>query len=150
MNSLFNRLDVAELLARIENLEPDAVGKWGEIKVNHMLAHCNAVIESALILRRNKKRRFSDYVIGKFRDIIHFDDWWFFKNSHEDRSYIIDFLCDFEKEKAKFIHHIIQISEDDSIRSYTFSQVFVGEVSLQQWGVLQWKHFDYHLRQFGV
>lgn len=147
---MFNRLDVAELLARIENLEEDAVSKWGEIKVNHMLAHCNAVIEAAVILKSNKERGVVGYVIEIFKSLICFDDWWFIKKVHEDRSYVIDFLCDFDKEKAKFMHLIIGFAEDSSIRSQKDGQIFIGEISLSEWGVLQWRHFDYHLRQFGV
>ena len=27
---------------------------------------------------------------------------------------------------------------------------FFGELSLEEWGRLQWKHLDHHLRQFSV
>lgn len=48
MNNLYNALDAAEIVARLEKLKPDAQRQWGKMNVNQMLAHCNASLETAM------------------------------------------------------------------------------------------------------
>jgi hypothetical protein len=54
---------------------------------------------------------------------------------------------DFEKEKSQLLQLVNQFSENN-IASDTHP--IFGKLTKEQWSKATWKHFDHHLRQFGV
>ncbi|TDQ10120.1 DUF1569 domain-containing protein [Pedobacter metabolipauper] len=150
MNNLFNQSDTAGILVRIEKLSPNAQRQWGKMNVNQMLAHCNASLETAMGLSFSKRLGFVGRLFGKLLKPAFFGEKPFPKNSATDQSYIIKDNPDFEKEKAKVIEQITIFSDGGPAKCATTPHAFFGELTPEQWAIMQWKHFDHHLRQFGA
>lgn len=150
MNNLFNQLDVLGILTRIEKLSPDAERQWGKMNVNQMLAHCNASLETAMGLHFSKRLGFVGRFFGKLLKPTYFSEKPFPKNGTTDQSYIITGNPNFEVEKAKVIRQITQFSEGGPAKCTKHPQAFFGPLTPEEWAIMQWKHFDHHLRQFGA
>jgi len=150
MNNLFKQSDVSDILSRIEKLTPNSQGQWGKMTVNQMLAHCNASLETAMGLSFSKRLGFVGRFFGKLVKPKFFSEQPFPKNSTTDKSYIIRGNPDFDQEKAKVIRQIKMFSDGGPAKCTTAPHAFFGELTPEEWAIMQWKHFDHHLRQFGA
>jgi len=72
------------------------------------------------------------------------------KNMGTDKSYIIKDQRNLEIEVAKVLKHIVAFSEGGAGKCTTRPQIFFGSLTPVEWATMQRKHFDHHLRQFGV
>ena len=115
-----------------------------------MLAHCNASLETAMGLTFSKRLGPVGRLFGRLLKPTFFSDKPFPKNSTTDKSYIIKGNPDFEKEKAKVMKQIRLFSDGGPDKCTRHAQAFFGELTPQEWAIMQWKHFDHHLRQFGA
>ncbi|TKC05819.1 DUF1569 domain-containing protein [Pedobacter frigoris] len=149
MNSLYNQEDVKEILKRIEKLTPNAQRQWGKMNVSQMLAHLNISLETPLGINF-PKRAFLGRIIGGIVKIGHLSKKPLPKNAPTDPNYIIRDNPNFEKEKSRAIELINIFYENGASKCSRHPHSFFGKLTPQQWSVLQWKHFDHHLRQFGV
>jgi hypothetical protein len=149
MNNLFNHTDVSGILTRIDKLSPESRAQWGKMNVAQMLAHCNVAMETA-IGRHNVPRVFAGYVIGSLIKKVVLNEKPFRKNSPTDKSYIMPETVNFEENKAKLKASIQEFFEGGAAKCTTHPHPFFGSYSPEQWAILQWKHTDHHLRQFGV
>ncbi len=150
MNNLFNKTDVTGILARIETLTPGMERQWGKMNVSQMLAHCNASLETAMGLDFSERLGFIGRFFGKLLKPKYFSEMPFPKNGTTDKKYIIKGNPDFETEKAKAILHIQKFYEGGPAMCTQYPHAFFGELAPEEWAIMQWKHFDHHLRQFGA
>jgi hypothetical protein len=149
MNTLYNQTNVSDILNRIEKLTPASQRQWGKMNVAQMLAHCNMSMETALG-QHTMKPLLIGRLIGVFFKPKVLGEKPFSKNSPTDKSYIFPTDVDFGEEKAKTITSVRQFFEGGPSRCTTHPHPFFGKFTPEQWAVLQWKHLDPHLRQFGV
>ena len=150
MYNLFNPSDTAEILRRLEKLDPNAPRQWGKMNVNQMLAHCSASLETAMGLNSPEKLNPFLRLIGRMLKGKFFGNKPFTKNSQTDKTYIITGSPDFNSEKRKVIAQIRIFSEGGPAKCTTRTHVFFGPLTAEEWAIMQWKHFDHHLRQFGL
>lgn len=149
MNNLFNPAAAAGIVARIEKLTPHTQRQWGKMNVNQMLAHCNASLETAMGLNFPERVGLIGRIFGALLKPKIFGEQPFSKNSPTDKSYIITGNPDFETEKAKVIRQINSFSAGGPGRCTTHTHAFFGKLTPDEYALMQWKHFDHHLRQFG-
>ena len=149
MNNLYNQTDVEEILNRLENLTPDIQRQWGKMNIGQMLAHVNASLETAMG-RNFPKRMFIGRIIGGFMKQKFLNEQPMTKNSPTDKNYVFTDTCDFEKEKTKAIELVKIFYNDGPSKCTTHPHSFFGKFTPKEWAILQWKHFDHHLRQFGA
>jgi len=150
MNNLFNASDTEGILTRLEKLGPDAQRQWGKMNVNQMLAHCNASLETAMGLNSPEKLNIFLRFIGKMLKGKYFGEKPFIKNSQTDPTYIITGNPDFQTEKDKVMSQIRGFSNGGHAKCTQQVHVFFGPLTPEEWAIMQWKHFDHHLRQFGL
>ena len=150
MNNLFNTSDTEGILTRLEKLGPDAQRQWGKMNVNQMLAHCNASLETAMGLNSPEKLNIFLRFIGKMLKGKYFGEKPFIKNSQTDPTYIITGNPDFQTEKDKVMSQIRGFSNGGHAKCTQQVHVFFGPLTPEEWAIMQWKHFDHHLRQFGL
>jgi hypothetical protein len=151
MNNLFNQPDVSGITERVEKLTVNSQRLWGKMNVGQMLAHCNVSMETAMG-KHFIKRIFIGRIIGTLMKRKVLNEKPFGKNSPTDKTYIFtdkDKL-DFEKEKSKLKQSIILFFEAGAAKCTTYPHPFFGKFTAEQWAILQWKHLDHHLRQFGL
>jgi hypothetical protein len=150
MNNLFNTADASGILIRLENLSPIAQSQWGKMNVSQMLAHCNASLDTAIGRHNPERLGFIGRLFGRMLKQKFFSDQPFPKNSTTDKSYIIVSTPDFETAKAKLIKDIHLFTNGGASKCSRHPHAFFGELTPLEWAVMQWKHLDHHLRQFGV
>lgn len=149
MKSLFNQTDRTEILNRIDKLTPNSQRQWGKMDVAQMLAHCNASLETAAGLTF-PSRVFIGRIIAPLMKPRFVSEKQFFKNFPTHESYRFNTPMNFQEQKIKVVSLIKQFAENGMEKATTHSHSFYGKLTPEQWGITQYKHFDHHLRQFGV
>ncbi|MEY2903156.1 MAG: hypothetical protein RLY89_2262 [Bacteroidota bacterium] len=150
MKSVFDPIDVHEILNRINQLTPETPAKWGKMNVAQMLAHCNVSYEMIYenihpkpnpILKLFLKLVIKNKVVTE-KPYAH--------NSPTAPAFIISDAKQFEKERTRLINHINQTLANgpayfDGRESHSF-----GKLNVTEWNNMLYKHLDHHLSQFGV
>lgn len=149
MNNLYSEIDVNGIIKRLENLQSNAERQWGKMDVTQMLAHVNISLETAMGLNF-PKRMFIGRIIGGFLKKKFLNEKPMDKNSPTDKNYIFTDKKEFEKEKNKAIQLVGQFYEGGPEKCTKHPHSFFGNFTAEEWAILQWKHFDHHLRQFGA
>lgn len=148
MHSLFEPTTAAEIIARIEKLQPSAQPQWGKMNVSQMLAHCQAPFE-VYFGEKKLKRGLMGVLFGKWakRKLMSEKPWD--KNLPTAKEFKIEDQRNFDIEKTKLVNIVNRFStEGYAITS--FIHPFFGKTSSQEWAVLSYNHLNHHLQQFGV
>ncbi len=149
MKTVFNEIDYAELVKRIESAKPETQRIWGKMNVAQMMAHNSAAVELALGDVK-LKRKFIGYLLGGFIKKSFLSEKPFPKDSPTAAEIIITDARDLENEKAKLLQLLKRMYLGGEKGATTHPHSFFGKLTPQQWGETQWKHLDHHLRQFGL
>lgn len=150
MNNLYEKSDVEGIIRRLEKLGPDAQREWGTMSVTQMLAHCNVSLETALGLNF-PKRKFIGRIFGKLIKLKFLNKKPMIKNSPTEDLYVTSTdVYEFQAEKEKAIRLVRTFYENGPEKCTQHPHSYFGKLSPGEWAVLKWKHYDHHLRQFGV
>lgn len=149
MASIFNTSDNQDIISRIEKLSPDTTPEWGKMNAAQMLSHCQAPMDVAFG-DLNLKSNFILLLVGKMYKKKILAAPGFKKNSPTAPDFIRNEACDFEQSKKDLIKKISRFSELGEKAIKTHKHPFFGTMKTEEWDLLQWKHLDHHLKQFGV
>ncbi len=72
------------------------------------------------------------------------------KNLPTDKSFVITDSKDFEKTKKELLDTIKKYTSLNPENINNKLHPFFGKLTYEEWGVLIYKHFNHHLKQFGV
>lgn len=153
MKTMFDASVRAELQQRIQSLTADRKAKWGKMNPYQMTRHCNIWNEWVLGKGPYSNHRYTQDLLGKL-----FGKWALRNNTQNDRPLDKNmpagkaFLArekdgDTETEKALWLQWIAAYAH---FSNDGFVHDFFGRMSREQIGIFAYKHFDHHLRQFGV
>lgn len=150
MKNVFKITDTAEIIERIEKLEPSSQPSWGKMNVAQMLAHCNVTYEFIYDGIHPKAKGIKKFLLKLFVKGIVVGDKPYKKNSPTAPEFIVADEKQFEVEKQRLIAYINktqQLGENffDKKESHSF-----GVLSKKEWNTMFAKHLDHHLSQFGV
>jgi Protein of unknown function (DUF1569) len=149
MNNLYNQTDVLGIVDRLEKLTVNEQRQWGKMSISQMLTHCNVSLETAMA-RNFPPRLFIGRLIGSFIKPKALNEKPLAKNSPTDKQYIFPDNHVFDEEKSKAIALIKTFYADGPSKCTSHPHSFFGKLTPAEWAILQWKHFDHHLRQFGA
>ena len=149
MNSLFNPADRDGLALRFAELEPGAQRQWGKMDPAQMMKHC-AIALGDLLGERPVKQLFLGKLITPLIRRQVFGEKPFRRNSPTDPIYVVSDPQDFETERARLATLIDRVVQRGATKIEGTIHPFFGRLSGAEWGTLIYKHFDHHLRQFGV
>jgi len=149
MQSLFQPESATGIVMRIARLKPSATAAWGKMNVSQMLAHCKAPLEVALG-DKVLKHSFIGWLFGKTAKKQMLKGVTFKHNLPTEASFIVKDQREFAKEQDELLTLIKRFSETDPRSIAARVHPFFGKMTIDEWGILQWKHLDHHLRQFGV
>jgi len=150
MKSLFNSEAHEEILSRVNQLSESSERQWGKMRVEQMLHHCQFPLKISLgSYNPNNKPNLMLKLMGKFfKKSLYNDKLWRQglptakglkvvddKNFEEEKKVLVGLINDFHNEKTR--------KEWDPHPTF-------GSFTREQWGQMQYKHLDHHLRQFGV
>ena len=150
MKSLFDSNAHSEILSRIDKLSDSSEGEWGKMKVGQMLRHCQYPLKTALG-RYNPNNKPSPMLklMGKFFRKSLYDDKPWRQGLPTAKGFKVMEEKDFQTEKEKLVVLINDFHQEKNKGKWDPHPIF-GSFTPEQWGQMQYKHLDHHLRQFGV
>jgi hypothetical protein len=148
MKSIFNPDDNQVIIDRINNLTPNSTPLWGKMTVSQMLKHCQAPIDVAFGTLQLKPN-FIFQIMGKFfkNSIIKKE---FKKNSPTVPNFIYKSEYNFKESQQDLIEKVRKFSTKGTSIIKNPKHPFFGKMTFEEWDILQYKHLDHHLNQFGV
>jgi hypothetical protein len=149
MQNIYDKGIVKEIVQRIDSLTPESQRQWGKMNVAQMLAHCCISME-VVIGRQKPPRIFIGRLIAPFLKKTYYDDQPFRKNSPTAKSFVVTDEKDMEREREKLKLLIQEFVDNGPEKCTIHPHAFFGKYTAEQWGIATYKHFDHHLRQFGV
>lgn len=149
MQSLFQPEAVAEVISRIDKLQPATQHQWGKMDVAQMMAHCSATLDVACG-RVVLPRMFIGRILGPFVRPAFTSDKPYSRNAPTDKKFVIADKRDFAREQEQLKTRVREFQEGGEEKCTTHPHSFFGPLTPQQWATGMYKHLDHHLRQFGV
>ncbi|MCX2720704.1 DUF1569 domain-containing protein [Lentiprolixibacter aurantiacus] len=147
MKSIFDEKTYQEVKSRMKALSPDSERQWGKMTVAQMLWHCQLPIRIA-IKNKEPKRKSNPLIRLLFKKSLYNDKPWR-KNLPTVKAAKATEEKDFEKEFRTLSEMITELHHLKGRENWNPHPIF-GEFTPEQWGKLQYKHLDHHLKQFGV
>jgi hypothetical protein len=150
MKSLFNTKDVQEFITRINSVTANSKPQWGKMNAAQVMAHCTAPLKMAhgeikgkrglisLLFGKSAKKKFTTPGVA------------FSKNLPTDPKFIFPDANEFENERKKLIAKLNEFAQKGKAGITKEPHTFFGTMSPEDWDIIQSKHLDHHLRQFGV
>jgi hypothetical protein len=149
MKSIFNSDDKNEIVNRLDQLHPDSKPMWGKMSVSQMLAHCIVPTKISTGDLPGKRNIFG-ILFGKIAKKRMVSEEPFKKNLPTDLSFVVKHNPDFYKSQQELKTLIEKLYNTDKNELVQRKHPFFGKMTIEEWGLLNYKHFDHHLRQFGV
>ena len=148
MRSLAEADGRRQILERLSRLAPDSRPRWGSMSVGQMLCHLTDNMRMALgdIETRSKnKKLYQSFPVKKL--VIHWLPWP--KGVPTAPELLVTapatFLADSDRLRA-----LLERFGAEAAHANGRIHPLFGRLSASDWGVLQYRHFDHHLGQFGV
>jgi transposase InsO family protein len=149
MQNLFQPDAAAEVISRIDKLQPATQHQWGKMDVAQMMAHCSATLDMAsgrVVLPRMLIGR----ILGPFVRHVFTDEKPFSKNGPTNKNLVIADKRDFAREQEQLKTRVRQFHAGGEAQCTKHPHPFLGPITPPEWATGMYKHLDHHLRQFGV
>jgi Protein of unknown function (DUF1569) len=147
MKSMFNDADRGSMLVRIDRISSGAAARWGKMNAEQMLAH---LVESLRMANGELSVRPKKLPIRYFplKQLI---VYWlpFPKGSPTAPELLPKESGTIERCKSELARLMRDFAQRAKQVQWPEHPAF-GKMTTQAWGVLTYRHFDHHLRQFGV
>lgn len=149
MENIFSAADNATLLERISKLNPQSTPLWGKMNVSQMVKHCQKplhVADGTLSL----KRSLIGFLFGKMAKKGFIKNPELKKNMPTAPEFKITNTPEFQQE-WQVLHDLVKtFGNIGPAVIVNKTHPFFGTMDEEEWGILQYKHLDHHLRQFNV
>lgn len=147
MKSLFDQATFSEIQQRLNNLSEDSPRQWGKMSPGQMLHHCQGPFN--IMLGKNdygmKPNWFAQLLFKKML----YNDKPFRKNLPTARFLKETEPRDFNASKDELVSLLNEFESKKEQTTWDPHPGF-GKFTQQQWGQMQYKHLDHHLKQFNV
>jgi len=150
MKTIFEKDIIEDFVTRISKVNSQSKPLWGKMNSFQMLKHCSECTKSNLG-ERTDKRSFISYIFGKMTlNKIVKDDKPVGKNAPTFPAFVITESGDVEYQKKQLISLVRNYATREKSSFEGTVHPFFGKMTAHQIGILDYKHLDHHLRQFGV
>ena len=150
MKNLFQKQDLENTIARINQLTPQTQPQWGKMNVSQMLAHLNVAYDMAFTNQYQKPGAIKKFMLKMFIKSAVVGPKPYPKNGRTAPDFIISDERDFEKEKKKLTEYLHKTQQLGATHFENRESHSFGPLTSSEWNVLFSKHLDHHLTQFGV
>lgn len=150
MQTLFDHKVHQEILTRIDLLTEKSQPKWGQMNVGQMVKHCQMplLVASGKMELTEKTGVLKQLLFKLYKSNMYNDRPWP-KNLSAPKAFKIVDVQVFDTERD-----LLKISVNEfhkkALNMHWPKHPYFGRFSTDQWGKMQYKHLDHHLRQFGV
>ena len=149
MKSIFDQETYNELNERLDKLTPETLAKWGIMNVSQMLHHAQKALEIPLGKSNMKPPNpIMKLMFRTFKGSLYSDKLWK-PGLPTVKEFVVSDKKMFEPEMKQLRALIEEFHSKKDEPSLPKHPAF-GKLSMNQWGKMQYKHLDHHLRQFGV
>lgn len=148
MSSILNESERAAILSRVHSLTASSTARWGQMNVVGMLQHLRLSARMALgehPVASVNKRPFQMFPLKHL--ILYVLP--FPKGAPTAVELYPEGDSSFDEERGTVVHLLEQIGRGPKEGKGPAHPLF-GPLSWREWGVLTYKHFDHHLKQFGA
>ena len=147
MKSLFNTAERNEIIQRISQINENSEALWGKMTAAQMIVHCQAPIKIGVgELKLSSNLIFM--ILGPIIKKKLMKEEPFEKHLPTHKSFIVKYDPELEAEKQKLIDLVNKLNDKKELLAS--KHPIFGKMNAAQWDMLNWKHLDHHLRQFGV
>ncbi len=150
MKSLFDVALANQVKQRVDSLRSDSERQWGKMSAAQMVAHCASGLEMAVGEIRPPRALIGRLIGAAIKPKVVRDDEPFRRNSPTVRELVIAGQVDLDAERARLRSLIDRFVSGGAAVCSTHPHPFFGPLTPAEWAILQYKHLDHHLRQFGV
>ena len=147
MKSLFDPETYSETRNRVNQLSENSQKQWGKMSVGQMLHHCQGTLN--IMLGKNDYELRTNLLAKVFFKRMFYNNIPYPKNMPTAKFLREKEPKDFNVEKKNLIA-LFDEFECQRNRVIWRNHPAFGYFTKQQWGQMQYKHLDHHLRQFGV
>jgi hypothetical protein len=149
--SLHNRTDFDEIIRRISDLSETSQGRWGKMDVCQMMRHCNFVLQIPL---QKIELPVVNILFGTIGIVTKIEMQIFNngipRNMPTFQKLIVNFDCDFNDEKHDLLKTLDEYWNTFMNKNLPDNHMLFGKMKEKDWGFLEYKHLDHHLKQFNV
>ncbi len=149
--SLHHPQDILELRRRIYLLNEKSERRWGKMNPAQMMSHCTKILKipTGKVAISNPNILFK--VIGILTKIeMGILNNRIPRNMPTFESVLCDVDCDFAEMKENLLSELEEYLELYHNKKLPRSHSLFGKMSEEQWGFMEYKHIDHHLKQFGL
>jgi hypothetical protein len=147
MKSLLNMESYSEIRDRLSKLGENSERQWGKMTPGQMAHHCQGPLK--IMLGHEDYGLKPNWLVNLlFKKSMYNDKLWR-KNLPTAKAFKEIEDRDFSEEKAKLEKLLEELGSQLDKDSWGDHPSF-GKLTNEQWGKMQYKHLDHHLRQFGV
>ncbi len=149
MRSIFNNEAYSELNERLDKLTPETLAKWGLMNVSQMLHHSQKALEIPLGKSDMKPPNpIMKLMFRAFKGSLYSDKLWK-PGIRTAKEFVVSGRKHFEPEMKQLRALMEELHSKKNEPALPKHPAF-GNLTMEQWGKMQYKHLDHHLRQFGV
>jgi hypothetical protein len=149
MKSLFDSNTHQEVLQRIEKLDVNQQPLWGKMDVTQMIRHSQKPLQVANgKLALEKPNPVMKFIFKLFKTNMYDDTPWK-HNLPTAKEFVVRDTEDFQTERNRLLADLNEFEKKSTNLHWPEHPVF-GKFTTEQWGKLEYKHIDHHLKQFGV
>ncbi|MEM0518253.1 DUF1569 domain-containing protein [Aequorivita flava] len=146
MKSLFDTETLLEIRKRLNALTENSEKHWGKMTVGQMLHHCQGPLN--IMLEKKDYGIRSNFLATLFFKKMLYNDSPFKKSLPTARFLKETEPRNFTNERTKLIALLDEFESKRTQEEWNAHPGF-GYFTKQQWGQMQYKHLDHHLKQFG-
>jgi len=147
MQSIFEDTPYNEIKARLNKLDNNSQPHWGKMTIGQMVWHCQGPL-NIILGKEDYGMKPSWFVKLFFKKSLYSDKPWN-KGLPTAKFLKTNSAKDFSAEKTKLEALIDEVHSEKDKVEWNPHPAF-GYFTADQWGKMQYKHLDHHLRQFGV
>lgn len=147
MKSLLTEKGNTEITARLSKLTENSERQWGKMTVGQMAWHCQYPLKLAIANKENSSNG-NWFIKTFFKKSLYNDKPWR-KNLPTAPQLKATEPKDFTTEVATLKALVADFAALKE-RDHWYPHPAFGPFTKEQWGQLEYKHLDHHLKQFGV
>jgi hypothetical protein len=147
MKSLFDAETYSDTRNRIDQLSETSQKQWGKMTVGQMLHHCQGPLN--IMLEKNHYGLKPNFLAKLFFKKMLYNETPFRKNLPTAKFLKETENRDFNIERKNLAALLDEFEARKEQAEWKAHPGF-GYFTKQQWGQMQYKHLDHHLKQFGV
>lgn len=146
MKSLLHEAGYQEITQRLASLTENSVRQWGKMSIGQMCWHCQYPLKLAIENKPNISK--GNWFIKTFfkKSMYNTKPWR--KNLPTPPQLKTKEDKEFKKEHQELVALVGQFHAVRN-REKWYPHPTFGSFTKEQWGQMQYKHLDHHLRQFG-